>query len=517
MKIFNYILMIILAGGMLLNSCMPEEFSLSVPDVTSSDLVENQAFSIEHDSRNPNIIHLTSLMGTKYTPIWSHPQGRSQDHEVTLEMPFPGTYDVVFGVVTPGGIVMGDTVHFTIDDMYAGFISDPMWSAVAGGANQSKTWVLDLDAEGVSRHFQGPVYFFTGSYKWDNLHTPKDFTNDGALSVMKDSLGGAYVEVGYNYLDDYEEYVWDPTHAIEPNLTDGEATWYWLADYPGNTWITNAADFGTMTFDLKGGANVVVDQSAYDPAIGKQEGTYMLDIENHSISFSGVDPLHTSNDHGNMAEATGFRILYLTDDFMQIMVVPSGACLNYISQDYKENWVPEDLPDPEPQLPEGWQDDVSKVVTNTITWKLSDQNPIDWANLDGSLMNGWATPEDYPDWLGTPDPSVYGDFSLTLNSETNAVEYVAPDGTTQEGTYSLDEDGIYTFDGISPSFTIVGWASFGLTADNQLRIMSIEKDAAGNVSGMWVGAKNPDKPEYTAFHLVPEAGSSNGTGGSTPQ
>ena len=28
--------------------------------------------------------------------------------------------------------------------------------------------------------------------------------------------------------------------------------------------------------------------------------------------------------------------------------------------------------------------------------------------------------------------------------------------------------------------------------------MSIEKDAMGNVTGMWLGAKDPDKPEYMA-------------------
>jgi hypothetical protein len=97
------------------------------------------------------------------------------------------------------------------------------------------------------------------------------------------------------------------------------------------------------------------------------------------------------------------------------------------------------------------------------------------------------------------------------------VEYVAPDGTTETGTYTLDEKGIYTFDGIAPSFSVIGWASFGLTADNQLRIMSIEKDADGNVSGMWVGAKDPAKPEYMAYHLVPSAGSSAEGNGGEPQ
>jgi hypothetical protein len=68
---------------------------------------------------------------------------------------------------------------------------------------------------------------------------------------------------------------------------------------------------------------------------------------------------------------------------------PCLLVYNFISKDYADNWVPGEQPVPEPQLPDGWKDDVTKIVLKTITWKLSDQNPIDWCNLDGSRMNGW--------------------------------------------------------------------------------------------------------------------------------
>ena len=151
---------------------------------------------------------------------------------MTLKMPFAGTYNVVFGVETRGGVVYGDTATFKIDDMYAEFVSDPMWTKVAGGAGKSKTWYLDLDADATSRYFLGPIYFFTNTYTWDNLHNA----------------------AGENYLD---ADAWDATKAITPNLSEtGTATWYWLADYPGNSWMCDAADFGSMTFDLIGGANI---------------------------------------------------------------------------------------------------------------------------------------------------------------------------------------------------------------------------------------------------------------------
>lgn len=483
MNYLNKIFLFLFIGTMmLLASCSPDEYALGNTDVKPGDLVEGIAYKIEHDAANPNIVYLKSLMGSKYTPLWSHPQGRSQEQTVTLKMPFAGTYNVVFGVETRGGVVYGDTATFKIDDMYAEFVSDPMWTKVAGGAGKSKTWYLDLDADATSRYFLGPIYFFTNTYTWDNLHNA----------------------AGDNYLD---ADAWDATKAITPNLSEtGTATWYWLADYPGNSWMCDAADFGSMTFDLIGGANITVDQEAY--GLGKSTGSYMLDVDKHTITFSDAYPVHDSNRDAEMKAATEFRILYLTDDAMQIMVVPSGACYNFISKEYKDNWVPGEVADPEPALPDGWQDDISQTVNKSITWKLSETNPLDWCGLDGTRMNGWSSPADYPSWLGTLDASVYKNFSMTLNSDDLTASFVAPDGTKTACTYTLDEKGIYTFSTDIPSFAVIGWANFSADSNKQLRIMSIEKDASGAVTGMWLGAKDAVKPEYTAYHLVPSAGGS---------
>lgn len=486
MNYLNKIFLFLFIGTMmLLASCSPDEYALGNTDVKPADLVEGIAYKIEHDAANPNIVYLKSLMGSKYTPLWSHPQGRSQEQTVTLKMPFAGTYNVVFGVETRGGVVYGDTATFKIDDMYAEFVSDPMWTKVAGGAGKSKTWYLDLDADATSRYFLGPIYFFTNTYTWDNLHNA----------------------AGDNYLD---ADAWDATKAITPNLSEtGTATWYWLADYPGNSWMCDAADFGSMTFDLIGGANITVDQEAY--GLGKSTGSYMLDVDKHTITFSDAYPVHDSNRDAEMKAATEFRILYLTDDAMQIMVVPSGACYNFISKEYKDNWVPGEVADPEPALPDGWQDDISQTVNKSITWKLSETNPLDWCGLDGTRMNGWNSPADYPSWLGTLDASVYKNFSMTLNSDDLTANFVAPDGTKTACNYTLDEKGIYTFSTEIPSFAVIGWANFSADSNRQLRIMSIEKDASGAVTGMWLGAKDAVKPEYTAYHLVPSAGSSTTT------
>src|SRR6478609_666249 len=145
-KIFSAVFLVLLAF-----SCSPDEPSLGAVDVSSSELVEGIAFKIEHDATNPNIVYLTSLMPSKYTPLWDHPQGRSQAKTVTLKIPFAGTYDVKFGIQTRGGIVYGEPVTFQVDALYADFISDQLWTLLSGGVGKEKTWYLDLDATQISR------------------------------------------------------------------------------------------------------------------------------------------------------------------------------------------------------------------------------------------------------------------------------------------------------------------------------------------------------------------------------
>ena len=134
---------------------------------------------------------------------------------------------------------------------------------------------------------------------------------------------------------------------------------------------------------------------------------------------------------------------------------------------------------------------------------MSADVPFDWANLDGSLMNNF-TAGNYPDWA-TP-VSGLDQLSMTLDSKTMTYEFAMPDGTTASGTYTLDEKGIYTFSGNVPSYHIGGGdIMFGADGNNQLRILSIES-AAGNVMGMWVGARSAEKDEYQAYHFIPNAG-----------
>ncbi len=149
------------------------------------------------------------------------------------------------------------------------------------------------------------------------------------------------------------------------------------------------------------------------------------------------------------------------------------------------------------------------ISTTEIKWVLSDQTPFDWTNLTGGLLNGFSSPEDYPDWSGWGPASsntdeTWKNFSLTLDSKDNTAVYVNNAGQTAEGTYSIDEKGIYTFDGFDISVKIGGQTLN--TTDGTWRILNIQKDPlTGRLSQMWVGVPNGDKPEYFAICLVPQS------------
>ena len=295
------IYLLLLFAATVLAACTPDEYSLGDIDVETTDLTEGNAYKIEPDAGNPNIIYLKSLMGTEYTPLWNHPQGRSQEQVVTLKIPFAGTYEVQFGVETRGGIVYGEKTTFEVREMYAGFISDPLWTLLSGGAGEEKTWYLDLDENGVSRYFAGPLFFYGTDDSWD---------------------------------------------TVTGNLpAEGPDSWNWSPDYPGNSWLMTAADFGSMTFDLKDGANVTVIHKTI-PSRGTEKGVYMIDVDNHTLRMTNASLLHDTGRDQHVVDWGDIRIMSLTENTMQLAVlrdpVLSGdsKCLlvyNFISKEYRDN------------------------------------------------------------------------------------------------------------------------------------------------------------------------------------
>lgn len=265
---------------------------------------------------------------------------------------------------------------------------------------------------------------------------------------------------------------------------------------PGSGMKVNIRGLGTVgnsgPLYLIGGAHVTLTDATGN-VVG--QGTYMLDIDNHTISFSDVFPLNTKE----ISDRT-FRLLYLSETAMQIVPYNSNDAINYVTKDYFDNYVPDAAP--EPELPEGWRNDITQTTNTALTWVISPENPLNWCTLAGAFMNDWKSASDYPDWLGSVEPSLYAGFSMTLDSADNSAKFIMPDGTIVNTTFTLDDKGIFTFEGSIPSFTVIGWASFAPDANNALRVMTIEKNDNGKVTGMWLGAKSSEKDEYLAYHFV---------------
>lgn len=455
-----------------MGACTPDDFDLGNIDVQPDDLVEGIAFKIEHDPENPNIVYLTSLMDSRYTPLWDHPQGRSQAHKVTLKIPFEGTYQIKFGVQTRGGIVFGEPANFTIDNFYAGFVDHEMWTLLAGGVGAEKTWCLDLDEEAVSRYFVGPLYFYGMDDSWATVTEGKTVEGD---------------------------------------------SWSWKPDYKGNSWLMAAGDYGTMTFSLKDGANVRVDHKMLADR-GVEAGTYMIDTDNYTMRMNDASPLHNAERDGHVVDWGNIRIMSLTENYMQLAVVRDKAlsgedpCLlvyNFISKDYKDNWVPGDQPDPEPPYEGNANDDLTTSTTTQKKWALSSNTPYNWTNLAGEFLNAWSNPSDYLSTGWAPyEADLIQNISLTLDkTSANTGNYSFMDGLGQPitGAYHTDEQNNIVFDQ-AISFTISGGISLATTTEHMLRIIAVDRDAAGNIAGLWLGRRDPDKPEYQVYKFEPVAG-----------
>ena len=470
----QFVLLAVFTG--LLGSCTPDKYDLEATDIAPEDLVEGIAYTITHDEDNPNIVYLESKMEGRYTPVWNHPQGRSRERSVTLQMPFEGTYEVTFGVETRGGVVYGPASAFTIDAFCADFVTDEEWSLISGGVNESKKWFLDIDANGVSRYFSGPVYFYGLDDSWET------------------------VTEGVKLPEEADSWSWEASYKDLGGYGDG---WQFTA---------TPMDFGYMEFDLKGNSNVTVVMNDLSRTM---TGTYMIDPDNHTLTLTDAELLHDAANDGKVASWSGtMKILSMTENTMQIGVErindPCLLSFNFISEDYFNNWTPDNTVDTDvvPALDEDWRDYVEPKTNRVVTYTLSSDTPFDWCNLDGSLK-------------GASDAvsAVSGieSLKLVLNSNDGTYTVTAPDGTEVSGDYLLSDDGVYTFSNGLPEVQLSadGRAVFKANADNTLRITDFTSDPYyGNLTDLWLGSEERDaqgnRYQYMGYHFVPESGAESG-------
>ncbi len=446
MKINNYIGSLASAALLMFGmaACSPDEYDLGDKDVTSADLVEGTAYSITHDSSNPNIVYLKSLMADRYQVSWIHPQGRSQDAEVELDIPFPGTYDVLFGVNTRGGYVYGDTAHFTVSDFCADFVNNELYTMLTGGVGQSKTWIPD-----------------NGNY------------------------GLASGELSYG----------DPSNALGWN--NFTPNWEPAAGGGGEASSATSPFFkSSWTFDLKNGANVQVHTVSNDGAVTDTEGSYLLDLDNHQLNLTDVQILHEPS-WDNRGDATDWskniRIVTLTENQLRVAMLrnpeTSGEgewwlVFNFVSKDYADNYKAPEV-EVYPTMEDGWRDFVEPKNDKLVTYKFTG---FDWYDKDGTAKGVESVAA----------VSNIEDMQIQLNSGDNTYTFTNLDGSTTTGSYTLSSDGVYTFTPALPTVNLSDDGRAVLTSNSgELRILGFSQanncDArTGGLSNIVWGAREYD-------------------------
>lgn len=264
------ILYLFLGIALLFTACKPDEYELGA-------LLDKSAlkFTIAPSGSNPNDIVLTSLT-PNLTPMWVTPSGQTIRVKDTINVPFPGSYKFVYGVESDGGLVQADTTVVTITTIDQKTVSDSMWINLTGGLGKSKTWVMDLDANGKSKYFTSPFYFGGTGWEWD------------------------------------------------PNFSD--------IGWAG----VSAGDYGSMTFDLINAPNFKSDNKMFPELSGK--GTFMLYKATNELKTNGAQVIHDKAQGGAVANwFEKMTIKSLDADHMQLIAKKDAnnwLIYNYITLDY---------------------------------------------------------------------------------------------------------------------------------------------------------------------------------------
>lgn len=447
-----------------LTACQPDEYTMG--ELMSKDQLK---FSVTSDATDPNMIVLISET-PGVTPMWITPMGRSTRVQDTVKIPFAGTYSFTYGVESAGGFVQADPVTIVLAQNNLNYVDHPLWTNLTGGVGHEKTWRLDYGKYGIAA---GPLTYCEPQTTWIEWQS-------------------GTAKIGW-----------------APSLSD-------------NPWIIEEADTASrMTFSLIGGAFIRTHKITEGV---DESGTFFLDAENHKISTTDATILRSNNFIANASNWNNdLVVLELTENQLMIGVRRTNSegdylyAWNFVSEEYAASYVPADLPDPEPPYNGEANSDLTTDVSTTKTWKVDLDYPYNWHALDGKPLNDVKTLGNDPDgfafttWVPPYDAAVFESISVafTKGGDEDGTYVVKVGDTKFEGSYTVDEKNNIDFGQPISFFTGVGgWLSFGTTAENTLRVIISEKDALGNIEGIWLGQRATNKDEYLSLHFVPAATSS---------
>ncbi|MDT0675260.1 hypothetical protein [Autumnicola musiva] len=242
------------------HSCQTDDEDLPEVQLKASEL--NFAVMQEPGSDNQIILqnHTADVI-----PYWhfedseGNDLGHSNQDTTSMTFPFAGNYSVYYTAYTRGGAVEAEPVQVSVSKNDEEYFSEEEWNMLTNGV-EGKTWVLDM---------ANPV-------GW---------------------AGVDYPEAGDN--------------------------WTWFPDYAGNEWVMANKNWGQMTFNLDGGYNVSVTQTALNSSEETTEtGSFSYNVEDHNITFNGgVEPLYGGDYYGDVSNWTSVNVIELSENSLRLGVL----------------------------------------------------------------------------------------------------------------------------------------------------------------------------------------------------
>lgn len=421
-------------GGMLgvllaLSACTQEEFPYEAPNVSPAQLTEGTAYTVTINDAT-NEVTLQSLMGDEYVTSWVTPQGMAKGSSYTFSLPFSGSYEVTFGVMTRGGLVYGDPYTFTLENNNFNLLSDEIWTNLAGGVDEDgngnpKIWVPMNANYGIGR-CSGPVMYMS----------PNDVMNNG--SGISDIKFGSD-----NWVPN-----WDPGFQswlidTDDPYMDSEMTLYLDSEKGSVAEVKRVTANGTQEYVTNFNLNI-------------------SDPQRPLISFNSGEMLHAAWGDGVCSNyATDLKILECTPYLLQIATMrtneegPWWIVWNFVAKDVREDpsILPSDAPDlvevAKPSLPtysnlatslftiEG---DATYIASET-TLLMNEDKPYDvmyWNGADGGSwewINGYGS-----SWAPAYDAA--DEFALTLTKKSDGSYSASLDNAegSQSSTFTIGEN-----------------------------------------------------------------------------
>jgi len=473
-------LAIMLGIMVIATSCKKDEPTPPPPVDNTPVLNTDFAYTVDNNTVN----FTTTLSGN----VWINNEATNVttnfvDGKCSVFLPKKGDYSFTCQTLVGGATYPSAPFSVTIAQDDLSYLNMGMWKDLSGGVDKTKTWRMDMNSSGQCVYFDGPLYY-SGSdddpyWAWDVLSLPYD-------------LNGTVMESYFN----------------------------WSPDYPGNTWIMSAQDYGTITFS---GTDLVASTSKFGAL---ENGSFTFDTATMKLTLTGVTlPTDTSRiNEGQVEEWGNIRVFSLSDSAMQLGLKRVYEGTNEDGTQKESKWVLVYnfvVNDYVYQVPEQftYEESVNTSFTQADlvgTWKYAEV-PMGWigwtkvgdqgTTYPAHLFEIWYTTEDVVTTLSSWG-ATNADSLFTANS---VKEYVFnEDGTCtlagEDNTYSV-ANGIITFGNDLTGEELNGVWIDGLTG-TELKVIDFNKMGPETemvdtppFTGIWIGNQNPGKNEYQAVQL----------------